>query len=199
MQEMNVVVTGGIDINVNFTFHPRQAEHAAPAATSDDSDAWLEEAAQQLEKLPKTDKQEDLPMSDGEDEDEDEDVRYEEHGGIPHNGVLFHPCDIVMVVHPECGASAMTVEDSRSVLDVFEGDEVGCLFPLLDLMMTFKPDAVVAVDGRKYLIGPAVVFSTVGQVTTSLDGDDIYLVKRILEEQCEAIVVGNQLFKALPL
>lgn len=197
MQSINVNVSGGIDINVSFGLGQKRPIH------TDANDAMLEEAALQLDKLLQMDKQNDPATS----EDMDDDEEYDEYGdeyddeccGIPQNGVLFRPCDIVMVVNPEFGASAMTVEDSRSVLDVFEGDEVGCLFPLLDLMMTFKPDAVVAVNGTKYLIGTAVVFSTVGRITKSLNGDDIHLVKRILEEQCKTISVKGQPVKALPL
>ncbi|MCC8044533.1 MAG: hypothetical protein LIP12_03415 [Clostridiales bacterium] len=193
MQDINVIVSGGIDININF------GVKASQTTSTDTNDAILDETVRQLNKLLQ-ERQEDQPLS-GEDdeEDEDSDVEYEEYDGIPQNGVLFRPCDIVMVVNPECGATAMTVEDSREVLDVFEGDEVGCLFPLLDLMMTFKPDVVVAVNGKKYLTGTAVVFSTIGRITKSLDGDDIHLVKCILEEQCETIVVNGQPVKALPL
>lgn len=191
MQDINVIVSGGIDINVNFAIKPSQTNSA------DASDAVLDEAMRQLDKLLQEERQEDQSLSD--EEDEDSDVEYEEYDGIPQNGVLFRRCDIVMVVNPECGATAMTVEDSREVLDVFEGDEVGCLFPLLDLMMTFKPDAVAAVNGKKYLAGTAVVFSTIGRITKSLDGDDIHLVKRILEEHIETIVVDGHPVKALPL
>ncbi len=194
MQDINVIVSGGIDININFGFKANQTTR------TDANDAMMDETLRQLDKLLQEERQEDQPLSDEDDEeDEDSDVEYEEYDGIPQNGVLFRPCDIVLVVDPECGASAMTVEDSREVLDVFEGDEVGCLFPLLDLMMTFKPDAVAAVNGKKYLTGTAVVFSTIGRITKSLDGDDIHLVKRILEEQCETIVVDGQPVKALPL
>ncbi|MCD8144213.1 MAG: hypothetical protein LUD79_02540 [Oscillospiraceae bacterium] len=191
MQDINVIVSGGIDININFGFKANQTTR------TDANDAMMDETLRQLDKLLQEERQDDQPLSD--EDEEDSDVEYEEYDGIPQNGVLFRPCDIVMVVDPECGATAMTVEDSREVLDVFEGDEVGCLFPLLDLMMTFKPDSVAAVNGKKYLIGTAVVFSTVGRITKSLDGDDIHLVKRILEEQCETIVVNGQPVKALPL
>ncbi|MCD8161472.1 MAG: hypothetical protein LUE61_09985 [Clostridiales bacterium] len=189
-----MIVSGGIDININFGFKPSQT------APVDTNDAMMDETLRQLDKLLQEERQEDQPLSDEDDEeDEDSDVEYEEYDGIPQNGVLFRPYDIVMVVDPECGATAMTVEDSREVLDVFEGDEVGCLFPLLDLMMTFKPDAVAAVNGKKYLTGTAVVFSIIGRITKSLDGDDIHLVKRILEAQCETIVVNGQPVEALPL
>ncbi|MCD7880159.1 MAG: hypothetical protein LUG47_00480 [Clostridiales bacterium] len=194
MQDINVIVSGGIDININFGFKANQTTR------TDANDAMMDETLRQLDKLLQEEREEVPPLSAEDDEDdEDSDVEYEEYDGIPQNGVLFRPYDIVMVVDPECGATAMTVEDSREVLDVFEGDEVGCLFPLLDLMMTFKPEAVAAVNGKKYLVGTAVVFSTIGRITKSLDGDDIHLVKRILEEQCETIVVNSQPVKALPL
>lgn len=183
MQKINVNVSGGIEVNVNLGGQTGQGMEPSPPDTE------FEKAKRRLEELTKPEEGKRNVMSDEEDVFETP----------PKNGVLFHLCDIVMVIHPECGASAMTVGESRAVLDIFEGDEVGCQFPLTDLKMTFKPDAVTSVGGKKYLTGTAVVFYDRKGYSRSLDGEDIYLVKRILDIQCKTISLDGHPVKALPL
>lgn len=185
MRDLNVMVSG--DVNI---FLPGETR---PVCATDADPAW-DEVVQQLEQML-SDHRKSQSTPENQDQDEVDDA-YET---LEQNGILFDSCDIVAVIHPECGVSAMTVEESRSVLDVFEGDELGCIFPLLDLQMAFKPDGVAAVEGRKYLIGTAVVFAAICNHTVSLDGEDIHLVKRILEESCKTICCQGQTVRALPL
>lgn len=185
MRNLNVMVSG--DVNIIL---PGEAGPVCAA----DADRVCDEAVRRLEQMPAGHRK---PQSTPDSRDEDEgDDAYET---LEQNGILFDHCDIVAVIYPECGVSAMTVEESRSVLDVFEGDKLGCNFPLLDLQMAFKPDGVATVEGRKYLIGTAVVFAAIGNHTVSLDGEDIHLVKRILEESCKTICCQGQTVRALPL
>ncbi len=192
MQDIKLTVCGGVDINVNFGFK------ADPGGQLPSGYEALEDAIRSLMQSVVLESEPDLPdfttaldYLDEELEDEPE--------LMPCNGFLFYPFDVVLVVHSEYGVNAMTAEDSRKILDVFEGDELGCSFPLTDLGMTFKPDAVTTFGGRKYLVGPAVVFNTLGEYSFSLRGEEIHLVKRILEVHCETIIYNDRPVKALPL
>lgn len=185
MRDLNIMVSGDVNIILPGEAGPVCAADADPAR---------DETVRQLEQtLAGHRKSQSTP--DNRDENESDDA----HEKLEQSGILFDHCDIVAVIHPECGVSAMMVEESRSVLDVFGGDELGCTFPLLDLQMAFKSDGVAAVGGRKYLIGTAVVFAANGNHTVSLDGEDIHLVKRILEESCKTICCQGQMARALPL
>lgn len=115
------------------------------------------------------------------------------------NGTTFTPYDLVMVIDPECGATAMTAEDSREVLDVFEGDEVVARFPYLNLMLACKPDAIHTAAGRQYLTGTAVVFDALGSAAVSLDQKELRQIRHILETQCKTVFCGGQPVRALPL
>ncbi|MCD8190146.1 MAG: hypothetical protein LUD78_08025 [Clostridiales bacterium] len=115
------------------------------------------------------------------------------------NGTTFTPYDLVMVIDPTRGATAMTAEDSREVLDVFEGDEVVARFPYLNLMLACKPDAIRTAAGRQYLTGTAVVFDALGSAAVSLDQKELRQIRHVLETQCKTVFCGGQPVRALPL
>ncbi len=185
MQKIDVKVSGGIDINVNLGIPARQ----------DDGQSYFSpefiETLRQYGKFLQQDNRKGNVLSDPEGNGDFE--------FPPVNGVLFDTDTIVMVVNPECSASAMTVEDSRAVLDIFEGDEVVLPFPLLNLKMSCKPDSIVTVEDRSYLVSTAVVFSEEEGYAESLDSEDLHLIRRIMDMQCETIIGGGKRVKALRL
>ncbi len=106
---------------------------------------------------------------------------------------------VVLVLDPSAGPQVLTREDSREVLDVFEGDEVVARFPHLNLMLACKPDAIHTAAGRQYLTGTAVVFDALGSAAVSLDQKELRQIRHILETHCKTIICDGQPARALPL
>lgn len=181
--KLNVYFPGDVTINVNCKAGD------GGAAELRIFEKMLEELTELLEELP--DEEPGEPVAPAL-EDDLEDFLF-------LNGTTFTPYDLVMVIDPTCGATVMTAEDSREVLDVFEGDEAVAKFPYLNLMLACKPDAVVSVNGRKYLTGTAVVFDALGSAAVSLDQKELRQVRHILETQCKTVFCGGQPIRALPL
>ncbi|MCD8008245.1 MAG: hypothetical protein LUF68_04840 [Clostridiales bacterium] len=185
--KMKVFIPGNVTINVNCK------AGAGGAAELRIFEKMLEELTELLEELPDEEPVEpSAPTMEDDLEDDLEDFLF-------LNGTTFTPYDLVMVIDPTCGASAMTAEDSREVLDVFEGDEVIAKFPFLDLKLACKPDAVVAMNGRKYLTGTAVVFDALGSAAVSLDQKELRQIGHVMESQCRTIIRDGQPTRVLPL
>ncbi len=184
--KLNVYFPGEVTINVNC-----KAGDGGVAELRI-FEKMLEELTELLEALPDEEPGEADSVLEDDLEDAPEDFLF-------LNGTTFTPYDLVMVIDPECGATAMTAEDSREVLDVFEGDEVVARFPYLNLMLACKPDATHTVAGRQYLTGTAVVFDTLGSAAVSLDQKELRQVRHILETQCKTVFCGGQPVRALPL
>ncbi|MCD7888201.1 MAG: hypothetical protein LUG44_11450 [Clostridiales bacterium] len=180
--KLNVYFPGEVTINVNCKAGD------GGAAELRIFEKMLEELTELLEALPDGEPGEPAPAL----EDDLEDFLF-------LNGITFTPYDLVMVIDPECGATAMTAEDSREVLDVFEGDEVVARFPYLNLMLACKPDAIRTTAGRQYLTGTAVVFDALGSAAVSLDQKELRQIRHILETQCKTVFCGDQPVRVLPL
>ncbi|MCC8076676.1 MAG: hypothetical protein LIO95_12215 [Clostridiales bacterium] len=169
--KLNVYFPGEVTINVNCKAGD------GGAAELRIFEKMLEELTELLDELP--DEEQGKPATsvlEDDLEDAPEDFLF-------LNGTTFTPYDLVMVIDPTCGATAMTAADSREVLDVFEGDEVIVRFPYLDQMLACKPDAIHTAAGRQYLTGTAVVFDALGSAAVALflphwGGDDEYCRKK---------------------
>ncbi len=184
--KLNVYFPGDVTINVNCKAGD------GGAAELRIFEKMLTELSELLDELPDGEPGEPASALEDDLEDEPEDFLF-------LNGTTFTPYDLVMVIDPACGATAMTAEDSREVLDVFEGDEIVAKFPHLNLMLACKPDAIHTAAGRQYLTGTAVVFDALGSAAVSLDQKELRQVRHILETQCKTVFCGGQPVRALPL
>ena len=98
------------------------------------------------------------------------------------------------------GIQVKDVTECFDVLKCFGTDDSVIQAPDCDLLMRYDERQVLVLDGRKYLVGPAIFYDVDGDgEDVSVTAEDIYDVQRMVAHRTVILCADGQDFPALLL
>ena len=101
---------------------------------------------------------------------------------------------------PGKGIQVKDVTECFDVLKCFGTDDSVIQAPDCDLLMSYDERQVLVLDGRKYLVGPAIFYDVDSDgEDVSVTAEDIYNVQRVVAHRTVILCADGQDFPALLL
>ncbi|MBS6877893.1 MAG: hypothetical protein KH214_12545 [Ruminococcus sp.] len=107
---------------------------------------------------------------------------------------------LMVAALPGKGIQVKDVTECFDVLKCFGTDDSVIQAPDCDLLMSYDERQVLVLDGRKYLVGPAIFYDVDGDgEDVSVTAEDIYDVQRMVAHRTVILCADGQDFPALLL
>ena len=117
-------------------------------------------------------------------------------------GEMLTDSDYILMVAalPGKGIQVRDVTECFDVLKCFGTDDSVIQVPDCDLLMSYDERQVLVLDGRKYLVGPAIFYDVDGDgEDVSVTAEDIYDIQRMVARRTVILCADGQEFPALLL
>ena len=107
---------------------------------------------------------------------------------------------LMVAALPGKGIQVRDVTECFDVLKCFGTDDSVIQVPDCDLLMSYDERQVLVLDGRKYLVGPAIFYDVDGDgEDVSVTAEDIYDIQRMVARRTVILCADGQEFPALLL
>ncbi len=117
-----------------------------------------------------------------------------------HGNSTDSDCLLMIAAFPGKGIQVRDVTECFEVLKCFGTEDSVIQLPDCNLLMSYDERQVLVVDGRKYLVGPAIFYDVDGDgEDVSVTAEDIYEVQRIVAQRTVILCADGQEFPALLL